>query len=443
MIESLLDLKTLFQNITETFGRQISAAALGLVTIAIIARVYGPEGNGILAVALLLPSMLSTFLNLGIAPANVYYLGSSQITPRQLLAANLRIFLPLTTLGLGIGTAVLVWKAKNFFPSIAPTVLWLALATFPLGLLNSFLLSIFQGLQQFRPFNLIAIASPLVFLAILIGLTIGGNQQIALLVGAQVISQLIVLFITIKLLSPLLLGHDESNKKAENFIKKTLSYGWKADLSNILAFVNYKADIFIANLFLGPSAVGVYVIAVAIAEKLWLISQAVSTVLLPRLSQLTTEEEKRKRLTPLVCRWVLITTFIAALVLAILGGYIISLIFGPHFDDALLPLWILLPGIVLTSASRILANDIAARGRPELNMYTSLIVVIVNVVGNIVLIPTYGLPGAAAATTIAYTLNIAFRLFIYGRLTGNQWIDSVFPQQSDFRMIRSATHRRT
>jgi len=441
LTETGLGLKELSNNIGETFGRQIAAAVLGLVTTAIIARVYGPEGSGILAVALLLPSMLSTFLNLGIAPANVYYLGSSQITPRQLLVTNLLIFLPLVTLGLGIGAAVLAWKAKDFFPGIAPSVLWLALSAFPLALLNSFMLSIFQGLQQFRPFNFIAIASPFVFLVIVIGLTIGRNQEIALLVGAQIISQIIMMIITIRLLFTLPLGHANSKYKVESFLKKTLSYGWKAHLSNILAFVNYKADIFIANLFLGPSAVGVYVIAVAMVEKLWLFSHAVSTVLLPRLSQLSSEEDKRRRLTPIVCRWVLVTTFFAALVLAAVGGYVISSIFGPDFDAALLPLWILLPGIVLTSASRILANDIAARGRPDLNMYASIVIVLVNVVGNLILIPTYGLPGAATATTIAYALDVVLRLIIYGRFSGNRWVDSIFPHSSDLRFLNLAFHR--
>jgi len=40
------------------------------------------------------------------------------------------------------------------------------------------------------------------------------------------------------------------------------------------------------------------------SEKLWLMSQAVSTVLLPRLSQLSSDEHKRKTLKPLIPRWV-------------------------------------------------------------------------------------------------------------------------------------------
>jgi len=435
-----LGLHGLSRNIGATFARQIVATLLGLITTVIIARVYGPEGNGMFAIALLLPSMLTTFLNLGVAPANVYHLGSEQITARQVLAANLRIFLLLGTLGISIGAAILLWKNELFFPGIDPLLLWLALATFPASLLSNYLISVFQGLQQFRPYNILAIVQPGALLIFLIGLTITGNCDLALLVGAQIIAQLLALGLTIKWLLPLL-GNKDAQTPLKGGVTKTLSYGWKAHLSNILAFINYKADIFLTNIFLGPAAVGIYVIAVALVERLWMISQAVSTVLLPRLSQLVTDEDKRRRLTPLITRWVLTATLLGALIIAAAADVLIIWLFGSDYSDALLPVWILLPGIVMMSASRILANDIAARGRPELNMYASVLVVIVNIICNLILIPVYGLPGAAAATTIAYTLNLVLRLMIYSRFTKNRWLDSLVFKLSDVRLIRSAIQR--
>ena len=436
MTTSGLDLRGLSRNISATFLRQIAAALLGLVSTAIVARVYGPEGNGMLAIALLLPSMLSTFLNLGVAPANVYFLGSAQISVRQLLGANLRIFALLGALGLVLGAVTLRWQAEQLFPGVSPFVLWLALASFPIDLLNSSLISVFQGLQQFRPYNILAMTQSVAFLLLVIALTLAGNLEIALLVGAQVFSQFLVLVVTIRWLLPLV-GPREDLKPPWDFVKRTLSYGWKAHLGNILTFINYKADIFLTNLFLGPAAVGVYVIAVALAEKLWLVSQAVSTVLLPRLSQLSSDEGKRKELTPLVARWVLLTTLLGAFAVGVLAEFLLTLVFGPEYKDALVPLWILLPGIVLISASRVMANDIAARGRPELNMYTAIAVASINVIGNLILIPSYGLPGAAAATTIAYTLDLILRLIIYRRFTKNKWTDSLFVKISDFHLLKA------
>lgn len=69
-------------------------------------------------------------------------------------------------------------------------------------------------------------------------------------------------------------------------------------------------------------------------------------------------------------------------------------------------------------------------------MYTSFVVVTVNVIGNILLIPKYRLVGAAAATTIAYSLNLVLRLWIYGRFSGNRCMESVFVRVEDVRMAR-------
>jgi O-antigen/teichoic acid export membrane protein len=431
-----LGLRGLALNIGATFVRQIVAALLQLGIVALIARVYGPEGNGAFAVALLVPSLLASFLNLGVAPANVYHLGGKHYQPRAILRSNFKIFAFLGLLGLVTGGAMLYLRGHEWFPGVDPRVLWFALAIFPVSLLNSYLHSIFQGLQQFRPYNLLAIAQPGLLLVFVALLTVLGNQNLALLIAAQFLAVFLVLLLTLLWLRPVLLA-DQSPHTASIPIKQTLSYGWKAHLSNMLAFVNYKADVFLANLFLGPAAVGVYVIAVALAEKLWLMSQAVSTVLLPRLAELNVDEAKRKQLTPLVTRWVLLATLLAALALAAAAHWLIALIFGADYAGALLPFWILLPGMVFLAGSRVIANDIAARGRPDLNLYGSILVVTINVVGNLILIPRHGLSGAAAATTFAYGADLILRLWIYGWFTKNRWVDSLFVKGSDVVMIRA------
>ncbi|MEK9667087.1 MAG: hypothetical protein VW701_08020, partial [Deltaproteobacteria bacterium] len=83
------------------------------------------------------------------------------------------------------------------------------------------------------------------------GLTLFGSRELVFLVGAEFLSQLFILGLTLCWLLPLL-GPKVKVKTTENIAKKTLGYGWKAHLSNILAFVNYKADIFLVNFFMGP-----------------------------------------------------------------------------------------------------------------------------------------------------------------------------------------------
>lgn len=430
-----LGLKSLSRNFATTFLRQIGGGLLGLVSAAIIARVYGPEGNGAFAIAILLPGLLGVLLNFGISPANVYFLGSSQVTVREAVRANLHICLWLSVVGLIIGVSVLILKGEDFFPGISPMLLWLALPIFPISLLNGLLLSVFQGLQLFRTYNKLLIIQPVLFLMALCLLVLSGNQGLELLVGAQLLTSCIVLVVTAVSIYQLYFSSDENSKSKENYSKRAIGYGWKANLGNILSFVNYKADIFLVNFFLTPVSAGVYVVSVVLAEKLWLISSAVSTVLLPRLSQLSSDEDTRKKLTPLMSRLVLLITFLSSLVVALLAYPLVLLIFGDEYMGSVLPLLILLPGIVILGAAKVWANDIAARGRPEINMYVSMITLVVNIVGNLVLIPQFSLAGAAAATTMAYFICALITLIVYIRITSNDWKDTLFISSDDIRPL--------
>ncbi len=431
-----LGLKLLAGNAAVTLGRQLAAGLLQLATVVIIARVLGPAGNGQYALALLLPTMLATFLNLGIAPANVYFLGAGKVDTATVFRAVNRLALLIVAVGLGAGALCILFFSESWFPNVPRIILWGALSIFPFALFQSFLSSIFQGLQKFNVFNLILLAQPAVTMAVVLMLVLFDSARLEYVLAAHLIGFVVMVCIgLLKIREEIPLGKIAHHR--QGYIRQAVSYGYKAHLSNILAFVNYKADIFLVNLLIGSAAAGIYVVAVQVVERLWLLSQSVSTVILPRLSELSADEEKRRQVTPIICRTVIAVTLLAAVLLSCLAYLFISLFFGAEYLKAVLVLLLLLPGIVAGSGGRILANDIAARGRPELNMYFAIIVVAVNIAGNILLIPKYGLPGAAIATSFAYVLNLLLRLIVYKRISGNRFIDSLVITTDDIAMIKN------
>ncbi|MEM4675390.1 MAG: polysaccharide biosynthesis C-terminal domain-containing protein, partial [Nitrososphaerota archaeon] len=215
------------------------------------------------------------------------------------------------------------------------------------------------------------------------------------------------------------------------YIKRVVIYGIQAHLSNILGFLNYRVDMFLVNAFLGPAAVGLYTVGVGLVEKLWMLSFAASTVLFPRVAA-ETEEKKRKEFTPLVARTVLWSTAVAALILALVSRWVVVLLYSEAFLPAASALQALLIGIIALSAGRVLANDIAGRGLPRLNIYTGAVAVLTNVVLNIFWIPKFGIVGAAWASIVSYTVSFLGSLFFYCRLSGNRWTVVVFPQRVDW-----------
>lgn len=436
-----LGLRSLSLNFASTFGRQVGAGLLGLVTAAIIARVYGPEGNGLFALALLLPHLLGTLLNLGIASANVYFIGSGQVTVKDAVKANLHVALWLTIIGSFTGSGIIIWMGKVLFPGVMPVLLWLALLIYPITLMSGFLASFFQGLQDFQTYNRILIIQPVVLLAGVCLLAYFKISSLLILIGLQLFTNIVVFVFTVFSVLKIYRLSDNNMPVADGYSKRAIKYGWKANVGSVLAFINYKADIFLVNFFMSPVSAGIYLVAVTLAEKLWAISSAVSTVLVPRLSQLSSDEASRKRLTPLVSRMVLMVTLIASMTLAIMAYPLVKWMFGEQYVDSVVALFILLPGIIMLSAAKIWANDFAARGRPGINMYVALVTVFVNIIGNVLLIPKFGLAGAAAATTLAYLVCSVVTLIVYVRLTSNSWVETLVFSAVDMRAIIQLVRR--
>lgn len=432
-----LGLRVLLRNVAATLARQFGSSLVQLLVIVIVARIFGPAGNGAYALALLLPTLLATLLNLGIGPANVYYIGSGMVSAKVAVSVGIRYSLLLGSAGLLVGGVCTALWRESLFPGVDGAILWVALAILPLSLIQKHIGSIFQGLQSFKDFNLILLAHPALTLIFLVAIVLSGRPQIEHAIIAYGVALLVTVVIAFWRLRSHLRAEDAQYTSA-SYGRVMFTYGRKAHLSNILTFLTYKADIFLINLFMSPAAAGIYVVAVNIAERLWMLSEAVSTVILPRLSQLSSHDLKRNALTPLVCRWVFAVTFGGAVAVASVSYWLVLILFGPEYLGAVVAFLALLPGIIALSGSRILANDISARGRPDLTVNVAVITLLANLFGNALLIPLFGILGAAIATTISYLANLAVWLVIYRRLSGNRPIDSLLLKVSDLELLLAA-----
>jgi O-antigen/teichoic acid export membrane protein len=398
---------TLRRNISMTLGRQILAAVAQLLLMILIARQLGPAGNGHYAMAILLPTLLVNFLNLGVGPATVYHVGRNNFSARQAARENLRLGLGIAIAGVAVALPVLLAWGDRLFPHVPQPLLLAGLAALPASLLLAYFNTILQGLEDFRAFNTTILVPPYVTL---VGVAVSLYVLQAGVFGAvlaYLIGQTAGLVLVILLLFPRIRAKDAESApvNGRDYRRKTIGYGWKAHLSNIMAFVNYRADIFLVNFFLNPAATGLYVVAVQIAERLWMLSKAASTVLLPRLSAMHEEPVARLALTRKCFLAVAGLTAIGGAVTAVALYWLLGPIFGAEYEEALPAFLWLLPGIIAGAGARVQSNCIAAAGKPEWNMVVAVGVVGLNVWGNILLVPTYGIIGAAWATSGAYMIN--------------------------------------
>lgn len=395
------------RNIGMTLGRQLLAAFAQFLLVVLIARELGPEGNGFYAMAILIPTMLGNFLNLGVGPATVYYVSRNDFDVHQAVAGNTRIALVVAAIGVVCSLPVLLIWGADIFPGVPRALLYLGLASFPLTLILGYLNTILQGLEDFKAFNLTVLLPPYInLMGVIIALYLLPFGVAGAMV-AYIVGQATGLLIVYMLLSrKKAVRHPVVSAPSQReYTGKILSYGWRAHLSNIVTFVNYRADIFLVNFFLTPVSTGIYVIAVQVAEKIWIPSQAASTVLLPRLSTMHDNPKARTALAIKAFIAVTAITAIFSLGAAVVLCLFVSPVFGEEYVEALPPFLWLLPGIITWAGARVFSNCIAAAGKPEWNMYAAICVLAINVTGNVVLIPKYGIVGAAWATSLAYCFD--------------------------------------
>jgi O-antigen/teichoic acid export membrane protein len=434
-----LGLSSMGLNVGRTLMAEVVVIAMGLGMAVLLARGLGPKANGMYALALLLPTMLATFLNLGIGPSNVYHVGRKDLTAREALRASVWVWVALAGIGLVASPIVLSIWGDQWFPGVPGSLMVLALISFPMTLLQSYIATLLQGVQDFRRYNGLMIVTPFVTLVLSALLILVFDTGVVGAVSAYVVGQGLSLLLAWYVLRPhVARGEDARHTPADtrSYVRTSIKYGWKAHLGNILAFVNYRVDIFLVNLYLTPALAGIYWVSIQIAERMWILSKVVSVVMLPRLSELHTEEEKRLALTPLVSRLVLAVTILGSLLLALVSKPAIDILFGAEFSPARNALLLLLPGVVAGSSARVVANDISARGRPEVNSMISGAVMVINVAANVVLIPRYGINGGAIATSIAYGVNALIKFIVYSKMTGRSPFELVILTRDDLSLVR-------
>ena len=418
------------------FVRQILVGVLQVITLIIIARGLGTEQMGQYTLAILLPTLFSQMITFGLQSVNIYAIGRKIVSEQQALYANLVLLAAISLLTGGILLLVVHYFGQYFFNEVPVSLLYLSIAALLPQTFFTVLPSLVQAIQNFKWFNILCVAQPaMIFVVSMIAILLAQNVESVL--TAYVISHWISFFILIRIILKLIKIETYSLIK---FLKELIGYGLKSHLSNIITLLNYRSSLLILGYFTTPVVVGIYSVGMQLAEKLWLPSQAVSTVLLPRLSNKLGEGSDAQEVAKLTldsARMTLLVTMVIGVAFALLSSVIVNLLFGAAYDQVVYVVLLLLPGILAWTPSRILANDLAARGFAELNLKNSYWVFAINALLSLCLVPFFGLIGASIATTVAYTMDLVLRLKAFDQVTQSGAFINIVPKLSDFKMMLS------
>lgn len=418
-----------------TLVRQLTSIVIGTLLIIIIARVLGSELQGEYALITNFPAILMMFVNLGINISTVYYVSRQEINAGESFFNNLIIGIILSVIGVIAGFITIYFFGDKLFKDIDDhSYVYLILLALPFMLLNTFFQTIFQGIQDFRVFNTILVVTQFTNLFLVLALIVVFDYG---LVGALIafISGHALTLIFILVFSVKRFNLKRSNMRLNiPYLKKSFKYGFKSYMSNLVTFLNYRINIYLLGFFIGNGAVGLYFTALNLGEKLSVFTQSISAVLMPRIASMGTEEE-RNHLTSIVSRFTMVFMLAFAVFLFFTIDFLAPVL-GSDYKQTPFFLKILLPGISLLAVEKLLSNDIAARGKPEINMNVSIFNVIFSTILNLILIPEYGATGAAIATSISYSLSFVIKAILFKRVSGEAYAKFLLFKKEDILLVK-------
>lgn len=429
------------KNVTIVATRLGLGAILGLGITSFLARVFGPASNGIYAMAVLIPTTAVILGNLGIGASSIYFISSSKYSVSTVTKNNL-LFSSIAAILAALASALFILLDNGGTLKNLPVhVLMASVATiFPMMLFGN-LSAVYTGVQNFRAHGILTLLPQMIFgILLATALPLFANSLTGAL-SLFAMAYMVAVVILLTTLKEHLLNYSANRSERTVFIRDAMSYGIKAHLGNVITFLNYRVDVFLLTALVDIRSVGLYAITVPITEAIWMTSTAVSAVIFPWVASQTDKDDLAQKGTALVCRWVFTATVISALIIGVLAETIVMTLFGVEYKAAVSAIWFLLPGVSLWSIARVLSNDMAGRGRTDINLALSCVALIINVLANLILIPRFAINGAAIASSVSYSALTVCTMLAYSRLTQCPFWQLLIPTSLDVSAMRMLVSR--
>ncbi len=421
------------QNVSFVFLAQVAVVLCGMLSNVIVARWLGPEGQGKYALCVLVGVMLLRFLTLNMGVAATVYVGNGRHGPAAVAGNLLTLSFTIIVVMGFCYRAFMPAAGPVFLKNLEPALFAPAFFLFPFSMLSAGLIGISRGLNLIKRAALIDMVETVSKAALMFAFValLGGGVRGAVYAAAA--ASVCGLAYAVLILPRGALSRPAFDPAVAGDL---LRFGLKGHLGNIVQFFNYRLDMFLVNFFLTPASVGVYSIAVMVAELAWYVPTAVASVLLPRTA--AGGKTEADEFTPMICRITVAVTFVFSLFLALAAGPAIRLAFGRDFSPSMTPLVMLLPGIVVFSVSKVLASDLVGRGYPLYPTYVAAVSLGATVLLDVLLIPRWGLAGAAAASSVSYAVSSLLFLKAARGVSGKSSAAYLLMKVDDLRRLAAA-----
>lgn len=411
-----------------TLAAQVGGVLVAFAASVVVARRLGPEGAGIVQLAQTLGNQVALVLSLGAAVSVVRFTALAPDDGRPFAAALALAALLLPVIA--VLTALAPLLARPLLDGSGRQGLAITLAV-PLGWLfvvQDLTVAVFRGRNRYRPVAALTLGTRVAVSAALVLTLVSIKTTPTAAVVAVVIANAAAALVTAAA------GWLHVRPRFQDVgLRRLVAFNLRGHVGTVLQEASYRLDLFLVAGLRSTAEAGVYGIAGLLATLLWYVPNAIGSVL---MSRLPSAANARRLVDAAGATLALMLALSAAA--AVAAPFAIPAVFGQRFDGAVVPFLIVLPGAVLLSVWKVVANGLAGLGHPAAKVPSAALGAVLGLALDLWLIPAHGIRGAAAAAAIAYAATTLALLPAAGRIVGAPVVDFLKPDFAGaYRLLRS------
>ncbi|MFC1729975.1 flippase [candidate division KSB1 bacterium] len=392
------------------------AALLGYFVRIVLAKGLTKEEYGLFYAVFSLVALVGIFKNLGLSQALAKFI-PEYLSKKDFSGIKSSIVLTfLVQFGITTVISIILFLLSDslsmflFHTETASSVLKLLILMFWLMPLENVFRFSFQGFQKmllYASVELIRMLFVLILILIFIWKGFG--------VMAPSLSYVFVYLIVPVVCFPFFLRifprfFKEKLNINKELLRKLLKFGIPVMAGIFGAIIMLYTDTVILSYFGTLEDVALYQAASPTARILLYLGYALAAVFLPLSAELWAKgkKEKLRQGIQILYKFSFILVIPMALAMLVFPDLILKLLFGKEYIGAAIVLQILSIGTVFYTVGHINSNILSGIGHPAENTRIVLSAALFNLVLNLILIPFYGILGAALATLISWAIILVF-----------------------------------
>jgi PST family polysaccharide transporter len=379
--------------------------ALRWASTLVIARLLTPEDYGLVGIATVYLGLVGLVSELGLAAAIVQHRDLSSRLVAQL--AGLSIMLGAGLAALSAAAAPLI--AMFFSAPSAAAVIAVLSAKFVLGGFQTVPRALLQRDLQYRQLAVIDVAESVTLALVTLGLAVAGFGYWAL-VGGSVAGAAVATLTSVRKMP-----HTVALPRQWKRLANSLRLGGSVVVSRVAWYSYSNADFVVVGRLLGSTVLGSYTFGWTLANiPIDQVTALVGSVTPAIFSSVQHDRPALRRYLLLLTEGLALVTFPLTIGLALVAGDFVSVVLGPQWSDAVLPLRILSLYAAVRSVAALFPQILVATGHAARNMrfsiYAAFILPFLFLLG-----ARWGVAGVAGAWLVGYPF-LVLPMFMYSAL---------------------------